>query len=84
VATQDRLDVLLKIFTELANLFLNAFSAFTLRHSVFTYLSWLASLNHHQNPVNPVTCHRGILPPVIDGLGGIDLAACINPRIGNF
>jgi len=39
VATQDWLDVLLKIFAELANFFFYVFSCFSLRHSVFTYLS---------------------------------------------
>jgi hypothetical protein len=39
VATQDRLDILLKIFAEFAYFFLDALSYFSLRHSVFTYLS---------------------------------------------
>jgi len=42
VAAQDRLDVLLKVFTELADFFLNTFFGFGLRHSVFTYLSQIA------------------------------------------
>jgi len=39
VATQDGLDILLKIFAELAYFLLDALSYFSLRHSVFTYLS---------------------------------------------
>jgi len=39
VTTQDRLDVLLKIFAELTYLFFDMLSCFDLRHSVFTYLS---------------------------------------------
>jgi hypothetical protein len=39
MATQDRLNVLLKVFAELANLLFYAFFCFRLRHSVFTYLS---------------------------------------------
>lgn len=39
VATQDRLNILLEIFSELTYLFLYILSGFGLRHSVFTYLS---------------------------------------------
>ena len=39
VPAQDGLDVLLKIFAELSNLFLDILLCFGLRHSVFTYLS---------------------------------------------
>ena len=39
MATQDRLDVLLKVFAELSYFLLYVFSCFGLRHSVLTYLS---------------------------------------------
>jgi hypothetical protein len=39
MATQHRLNVLLKVFAELANFLFYAFFCFRLRHSVFTYLS---------------------------------------------
>jgi len=44
MATQDWLDVLLKIFSELADFLFNVFSCFGLRHSAFTYLSKKSSI----------------------------------------
>jgi hypothetical protein len=62
VATQDGLNILLEIFAELAYFFLDALSYFSLRHSVFTYLSqepFIFGRPHRPAPVNSVKATMG-------------------------
>jgi hypothetical protein len=58
VATQDRLNVFLKVFAELAYLFLDALSYFSLRHSVFTYLSREPFIFRHPRRLPPANLRR--------------------------